>query len=68
MKLFDLHVPFFVPLWRRVATVGACAVWVVVELVAGSPGWAAFVGALGLYAAWHFFWTWPGDLGDGGAP
>ena len=55
MKLLDVQHPFFIPLWRRVATVALCYFWMVVELVTGGPGWALLFAALGTYCAHQFF-------------
>jgi hypothetical protein len=55
-------VPFFKPMWRRVAALCLLAGWTVVELSAGSPYWAMLVGGIGLYAAWVFFFDF--DLGE----
>lgn len=56
-KLIDVQIPFFIPLWRRVAVVILCLGWAVVELVAGSPFWAVLFGALGVYCGWQFFFA-----------
>ncbi|WP_146588789.1 hypothetical protein [Puniceibacterium confluentis] len=55
MKLFDLHHPFFLPLWRRVATFAVAGGWAIVEVLGGSPGWAALFAALALYCGYQFF-------------
>ena len=57
MKFFDLQQPFFLPIWRRVATFGVATAWAVFELVSGSPGWAALFGALALYCGYQFFFV-----------
>ena len=55
---FDLQVPFFDPLWRRVVTAGLPLAWAGFELLTGSVGWALIFAAAGLYAAWQFFVIW----------
>lgn len=55
MTLFDLHLPFFRPLWRRVATFAVALIWAIVELVSGNPGWSALFVALAAYCGYHFF-------------
>jgi len=55
MTFFNLRVPFFLPVWRRVLTVAAIGGWTIVELVTASPGWAVLFGAAGLFAAYEFF-------------
>ena len=62
--LLGLRHPFFVPVWRRVATVAVCFGWAVVELYGGSLGWAMFVAAIGAVAAWVFFVDWHLPEGD----
>ncbi len=52
---FDVRSPFFLPLWRRVAVVAVCVAWVGVEVLAGSLGWAAFVGAIAAFLIYEFF-------------
>ncbi|MEM9975084.1 MAG: hypothetical protein AAF771_12965 [Pseudomonadota bacterium] len=52
---FDVRSPFFRPLWRRLAIVAVCAVWLGFELLAGSLGWAAFVAAVTAFLAYEFF-------------
>lgn len=54
-NLFDLRLPFFAPLWRRVATVAVTAIWTVFELSAGNPGWAVLFGAITAYCVIEFF-------------
>ena len=56
--MIDLQVPFFVPLWRCVAIVAVTLGWALVELTAGSPLWAVFVAAIGVYVTWQFFVVW----------
>ena len=55
---FELQLPFFRPLWRRVVTAGLPLGWAAIELLAGSVGWAMIFAAVGLYAAWQFFVIW----------
>jgi len=54
-KLLDLQHPFFVPLWRRVATVVVIWGWAGFELITGSPGWAILFGAVAAYCSYEFF-------------
>lgn len=53
--MFDVMHPFFLPLWRRIATVAACLGWSLLEFAWGNPGWAALFGGIGLYCAHQFF-------------
>ncbi|RMD89246.1 MAG: DUF3329 domain-containing protein [Alphaproteobacteria bacterium] len=52
MGFFDLDVPFFLPLWRRVVVVVLCLGWGAWEFVSGAPFWGVLFGAAGLYCAW----------------
>lgn len=54
--MIDPNHPFYDALWRRLLIPVTCAIWVVIELAAGSPIWAAIVGAIGLYATYKLFW------------
>ncbi|MEZ5723384.1 MAG: hypothetical protein R3D59_18855 [Paracoccaceae bacterium] len=56
--MFDLQVPFFIPVWRRVVTVGVALGWAAFEFLTGSPGWALLFGGAGLYAFYGFFVAW----------
>ena len=51
----DVRVPFFRPLWRRIAVVGAMAVWTLIEIFQGSPYWAVLAGGIGIYLIYEFF-------------
>lgn len=53
-KFLDLNHPFFLPVWRRYATIASCALWMLFELVFGTPFWAVLAGALAAYTAWSF--------------
>ena len=57
----DIRIPFFLPLWRRVATVGFLAVWTVIEFLNGNPFWGLLTGGLGAYAAYEFFITFDAE-------
>ncbi|HEV8033495.1 hypothetical protein [Yoonia sp.] len=54
---FDLGVPFFLPLWRRVVTVVLPLLWAMVEFANGAPLWALLFVALGGIAIWKFATT-----------
>lgn len=59
-NLFELRVPFFIPLWRRVLVTAICLGWAMLELVSGAPFWAVIFGAMGVTALWQFFLSgWP---------
>ena len=59
----DLRVPFFRPMWRRVATVTAIAIWTIIEVLYGNSWWALLAGGIGVYAAYVLFF----DYGNDGA-
>ena len=63
LAVIDLQIPFFRPLWRRVAFALLLFVWTVFELVAGSPWWAALVGGILVYALRELFFVF--DPPDG---
>ena len=50
-----LHNPVFRPLWRRVAIVGLCFGWSLLELYWNSPFWFILFFALATYLAYEFF-------------
>lgn len=52
---FNVRHPFFLPVWRRVAVVAATALWTLVELGAGNPGWAMLFGAAAAWCGYQFF-------------
>jgi len=55
MNLFDLHHPFFAPMWRRVVVVLFCAGWSLFEVVTGQYFWACVFAGMGALAAWQFY-------------
>lgn len=50
--------PFLDPLWRRVVLIVACAIWTVVEILYGTPMWATLVGAVTVYGAYTYIYTY----------
>ena len=58
----DLQIPFFRPVWRRVALVGFCLAWALFEFARGALFWGAVFAGMGAYAAYQLFVRpWPGD-------
>nr|WP_237684850.1 hypothetical protein [Szabonella alba] len=55
MKFFDVHNPFYRPLWRRILVTGICLGWGLFELATGNPFFAILFGAAGIYCAHQFF-------------
>lgn len=51
----DVRVPFFRPMWRRIAFVAVMVVWTAVEITRGSPWWALLTGGIGVYLFYEFF-------------
>ena len=63
----DTEHPFFRPLWRRVALVGACLGWAGFEFYAGSPGWGVIALGFAGYGAHQFLYRYqppPEDAAD----
>jgi len=59
---FDLQVPFFIPLWRRIAVVAVSLGWSVVEFTAEAHFWGFVFAGLGVFAAWQLLLSgWPND-------
>ena len=65
-KAFDLQVPFFKPLWRRVVVVALCLIWAVFEVRNGAPFWGLVFAAAGLWCAYQFFFIWNPKDDDAG--
>jgi hypothetical protein len=57
MQLIDPNHPFYRPLWIRIAIVGVCLGWAIVEASTREPFWAIIVGALGIYSAYKLLLT-----------
>ena len=67
MNMFELRVPFFLPMWRRVAVTLLSFGWAILELVNGNMFWAILFGAVGATATWQFFLSgWPEKESDQG--
>jgi hypothetical protein len=56
--MFDLQLPFFEALWRRIATVVVALGWAAFELANGAAGWAILFAAMGGWAIYQFFVVW----------
>jgi len=60
MFSFDLQIPFFVPVWRRVVLLSVCFGWGLYEAATGAPIWAMIFCGMGALAAWQLFFDgWP---------
>ncbi len=55
---FEVRVPFFRPMWRRILVAGGTTLWTGVELMNGAVGWAVAFGAIAIYLIWAFFLAW----------
>ncbi len=53
-KLFDLAIPFFLPVWRRVLAVVVPILWAMVEFSTGEAFWGLIFLGLGGIAGWKF--------------
>lgn len=62
MKETELN--WFRPLWRRVAVVVICLVWLGFEVWHGEQLWMLIAGGLTAYAVWNFFITFDRQVKD----
>ncbi len=62
--MFDLKLPFFRPMWRRIATVLVCFGWGTVEFVSNAPFFGIVFVGMGVVAGYQFFFNWT-DPGEG---
>ena len=53
-KMFDLDVPFFLPVWRRVAVLVVAIGWGLFEISTGAIFWGIIFIGIGCIAAWKF--------------
>ena len=73
-NLFELRVPLFRPMWRRVVLVIALFGWGLMEFVNQNTLWAMVFFAVGVMASYQYFFAWKdpveetedGGDGDGG--
>ncbi len=63
-RLFNLRHPFFNPPWRRVAMTIFVGVWAIVEFATAEPLWGVLFGAVAVWCAWTFFFSWDGPVED----
>jgi hypothetical protein len=57
-KMFDVQIPFFAPMWRRVLTVVVLLLWTGMEVSQGAYVWALLFGGPAIYMAHQFFIAW----------
>lgn len=53
--LFDVDVPFFLPVWRRFFVVGLAVFWGLFEISTGAIFWGMIFVGMGAIAAWRFY-------------
>ena len=53
--LFDVDVPFFLPLWRRVVVVAIAVCWGLFEMSSGATFWGMIFVGMGAIAGWRFY-------------
>ena len=56
-RILDVQLPFFIPVWRRVALIAVCFLWAMFEVSLGSPGWAILFVVIGIYCVHQFFFA-----------
>lgn len=61
MAIIDVQHRFFLPKWRRVATVAFCGGWALVELNNGAVFWVIIFGGLGAFCFYEFFFAFDPD-------
>ncbi|MDJ0631042.1 MAG: hypothetical protein QNJ44_22480 [Rhodobacter sp.] len=54
-EFFDLQLPFYRPLWIRLAVTGVCGGMALMDLARGQMFWAVLFGAVAIYCAYQFF-------------
>ena len=52
--LFDVDIPFFLPVWRRVVVVALAVLWGLFELSSGAIFWGMIFVGMGAIAVWRF--------------
>ena len=63
-RLLDVQLPFFIPIWRRIALVAACFGWAIFELSLGNHFWAGLFCVIGAYCAHQFFFAFEPTAGN----
>lgn len=54
-KILNVQLPFFIPVWRRVAVVAFTVAWTGFEIYLGNTLWAVFFAAVAAYLVHQFF-------------
>lgn len=53
--MFDVDVPFFIPVWRRIAVLVIAFGWGLFELSTGAIFWGMIFVGIGAISAWRFW-------------
>ena len=54
-KIINVQIPFFIPVWRRIAVVAVCCGWALLEVLAGNIEWALLYAGIAVYCIHQFF-------------
>jgi hypothetical protein len=53
--LFDVEIPFFLPVWRRFAVVAVAVCWGLFEISTGALFWGMIFVGMGSMVGWRFY-------------
>jgi len=59
-RLFDVEIPFFLPVWRRYLVVAVAVCWGFFEISTGALFWGMIFVGMGSIVGWRFYtadWT-----------
>ncbi len=54
-RLFDVEIPFFIPVWRRYAVVIVAICWGLFEASTGALFWGMIFIGMGSIVGWRFY-------------
>lgn len=54
-RLFDVEMPFFLPVWRRIAVVAVAVCWGLFEISTGALFWGMIFVGMGSIVGWRFY-------------
>jgi hypothetical protein len=54
-RLFDVEIPFFLPVWRRFAVVAVAVCWGLFEISTGALFWGMIFVGMGSMVGWRFY-------------
>lgn len=54
-RLFDVEIPFFLPVWRRITVVAVAVCWGLFEVSTGALFWGMIFVGMGSIAGWRFY-------------